>query len=391
MRTGQRSSQCTAHLTIRPSPLNSDFSASAEIWEFFEQHAAPDVSAQDIKLVVPSGLEETEGDRVAIDVQNFPFRVQDIYASRLFQDVPETHQLITEISFRPDFTVTEPRTVTWPDTEWILSTTPKSLEEMNTEFDLNHGANRTTVYAGDVTMTTEATGPSEGPRGFDYTLQLQKPFLYDATEENLVVDIIAPAGYAPSLLDDEVSLNENEGRALLGIAFPPTFGNFRDNQLILQFTFTEPVPLDFNFDGRVDVPDVDMLVEEIVKGTNGQLFDVNGDAVVNELDLDQWRLQAATHNGFAAAYLVGDSNLDGSVNATDLNNLALSWRNNVARWSGGDFTADGVVNALDLNELALAWRQSIPLAESNAAVPEPSSLVVVLAAAVLLLRRRLPC
>ena len=107
------------------------------------------------------------------------------------------------------------------------------------------------------------------------------------------------------------------------------------------------------------------------------MFDLTGDGTVDDNDLTWWLANAATYNGFDDAYLAGDSNLDGSVDATDLNNLALNWRRNVTEWSGGDFTADGIVNAADLNALALNWRNSIAMASAtNAPVPEPSVLAL---------------
>ena len=72
-------------------------------------------------------------------------------------------------------------------------------------------------------------------------------------------------------------------------------------------------------------------------------FDLNLDRIVDVQDLDQWMADAATMNGFSAPYLKGDADLNGVVDAGDLNSLALNWRQNVAAWSGGDFTADGVV------------------------------------------------
>ena len=67
----------------------------------------------------------------------------------------------------------------------------------------NHGDNLTEVQDGTLTFTTQATGPPEGPRGFDYRFDLQTPFLYDRKQENLVVDMLAPFGYSPAFLDDE--------------------------------------------------------------------------------------------------------------------------------------------------------------------------------------------
>ena len=133
---------------------------------------------------------------------------------------------------------------------------------------------------------------------------------------------------------------------------------------------TEP-SADFDGDGDMDTDDVDALVGEIVAGTNESTFDLSADGVVNNADLSQWLKDAATNNGFNAPYLLGDANLNGSVDSGDLNNLALSWRQDIALWSAGDFNANGVVNAGDLNELALHWRESIPSAAS--AVPEPAA------------------
>lgn len=68
--------------------------------------------------------------------------------------------------------------------------------------------------------------------------------------------------------------------------------------------------------------------------------------------------------------LPGDANLDGTVDALDLNALALSWRGE-AGWHGGDFTADGLVDAADLNLLAVNWRHA-----AASPVPEPSGWAI---------------
>ena len=145
---------------------------------------------------------------------------------------------------------------------------------------------------------------------------------------------------------------------------------------------------DYDTDGSCDIEDIDSLVAEIAAGTNDALFDLSGDGVVDDTDLTQWLRDGATHDGFGEAYLLGDSNLDGSVNSTDLNNLALNWQQHVALWSGGDFKVDGVVDSADLNELALNWRQSIPMASVvNAPVPEPSALLLAVVGSTLVWRR----
>jgi hypothetical protein len=146
---------------------------------------------------------------------------------------------------------------------------------------------------------------------------------------------------------------------------------------------------DFDLSGALDAADIDLLTTMIRTNPSERTFDLNNDGTVDDADLTKWRTDAATHNGFGAPYLVGDSNLDGSVNAADLNNVALNWRQDDApRWSAGDFKVDGSVNALDLNELALNWQQSIPMASTaSAAVPEPSALVLAAFGLALIWRR----
>ncbi len=78
------------------------------------------------------------------------------------------------------------------------------------------------------------------------------------------------------------------------------------------------------------------------------------------------------------AYL-GDTNLDGVVNALDFNALATHFgANSGALWDEGDFNYDGVVNTADFT--ALAANFSLTLAGSSVAgsvVPEPAALLLV--------------
>ena len=81
------------------------------------------------------------------------------------------------------------------------------------------------------------------------------------------------------------------------------------------------------------------------------------------------------------ARLPGDANLDGKVDAADLNVLAQNWqRSDGVDWEGGDFTGDGRVDAADLNVLAQNWLagidDDIAIAISDATISEGGSLDV---------------
>ena len=146
---------------------------------------------------------------------------------------------------------------------------------------------------------------------------------------------------------------------------------------------------DFNLDGTLDTSDIDLLVGEIVNETHNAEFDLTDDNMVDSTDVTTWLSESASQNGFAAPYLLGDANLDGSVNASDLNALGQNWLGHPNTWQLGDFTADGTVDANDLNQLAQNWLASIPAAASPESVSEPSGMSLLCVAAFLAALMRL--
>ena len=149
-----------------------------------------------------------------------------------------------------------------------------------------------------------------------------------------------------------------------------------------------PLPCDFDRDGSCHLLDIDQLVTAIETGTDDPAFDINGDGVMDTDDIGEWLAEAAQQNGISEPYLSGDVNLDGAVNVTDLNVLALNWQQPGRTWSTGNVFVDELaateVNTDDLNRIALSWQQSIS-GSAAAAVPEPSGALLGLIAASLLL------
>jgi uncharacterized lipoprotein YddW (UPF0748 family) len=91
-------------------------------------------------------------------------------------------------------------------------------------------------------------------------------------------------------------------------------------------------------------------------------------------------------------FLVGDANLDGSVNFTDLLAVAQNYEQTSRLWSQGDFTLDGTVAFADLLILAQNYQNpSLLMSDFELAlsmVPEPTSLTLLAGAMMLAGRRR---
>jgi len=85
--------------------------------------------------------------------------------------------------------------------------------------------------------------------------------------------------------------------------------------------------------------------------------------------------------------VLGDANLDRTVNLDDFTSLAAGFGSGTV-WSQGDFNYDGNVNLDDFTSLAANFGSSLPTEAPRAAVPEPTTAVMFAAAACGLLARR---
>ena len=97
---------------------------------------------------------------------------------------------------------------------------------------------------------------------------------------------------------------------------------------------------DFDFDGDFDLDDADALSQAIVGGSNDLAFDTDADGQVTSADMADWVTNIK-------GTLMGDANLDFTVDGQDF----IIWNNNkfqsTGRWSQADFSADGSTDGGD--------------------------------------------
>ncbi len=139
------------------------------------------------------------------------------------------------------------------------------------------------------------------------------------------------------------------------------------------------IPGDLTGDGDVTSEDIDALFSAINAGLTESRYDLDGSGTVDSDDVT-YLVETILGTWF------GDANLNGRVDAQDLNAVGVNWRNDSTLWAGGDFTGDGSTNAADLNALALNWlngviqgapaaSQRVPRAPLAAAVAADAAVV----------------
>ncbi len=105
---------------------------------------------------------------------------------------------------------------------------------------------------------------------------------------------------------------------------------------------------DYDDNGRLGVGDADLLSGAVATGASHTDFDVNQDGNVDANDVLYWARVVYGTEG-------GDTNLDFSLDETDLDALAGVWQSPAQGWSGGDFDSDGVADEEDLAILKSSW------------------------------------
>ena len=128
---------------------------------------------------------------------------------------------------------------------------------------------------------------------------------------------------------------------------------------------------DVDDSGQLDIDDLDALVAAIANNSTNQVFDVNGDRLIDLADRDAWLAAAGSENlPSGQPYLLADANLDGVVDGIDF----VAWNDNKfttnPAWSAGDFNADGAIDGQDF----ILWNENKFQGADVNHVPEPTGL-----------------
>lgn len=207
------------------------------------------------------------------------------------------------------------------------------------------------------------------------------PNIDDGMASVYLSDLSDPTSFVLATLDDGLSFN---AQPALDVTIDHEGGDIGSPGMIGDVV---PVVCDLDSDLDCDTDDINQLIGAIVDSSDAGDMDGDGDTDIN--DRAAWLSAAGLQNGLSGAYLVGDANLDGTVEVSDLNSVGINWLNTEARlWTEGNF--DGILGTeiQDLNAVGVNWLMSVPLAADGQAVPEPSALALFgLAGLSLLLRR----
>jgi autotransporter-associated beta strand protein len=113
-----------------------------------------------------------------------------------------------------------------------------------------------------------------------------------------------------------------------------------------------------NATSKIDLTNNEMVVsaaESIIHGdvAGHEIFTSAGGGVIGDIDLGNGQTEARYT-------LLGDTNLDGTVNVSDLSNLAGNFgKTTGGTWVGGDMDYNNTVNVADLSDLASNFGSSL--------------------------------
>jgi hypothetical protein len=157
------------------------------------------------------------------------------------------------------------------------------------------------------------------------------------------------------------------------------FDHALSDQEIAELSAGSPSILgDYNNNGVLDEPDLNLQADEIVKGPAADLsFDLTNDGQVNFDDRKMW----VEDEQLKYTY-IGDANLDLEFNSSDMVQVFVGGKYETlqeATWGEGDFTGDKVFDSGDMvAAFAGGGYEKGPRGQNPPAVPEPTSITLLL-------------
>ncbi|MCA9217650.1 MAG: hypothetical protein KDB27_31490 [Planctomycetales bacterium] len=266
-----------------------------------------------------------------------------------------------------------PRTFSASDYEIRLSTIQQTVGSLSNTFASNVGTDEKTVYTGPTTITTGNLGPPEGPKEFDIIFRFQRPFYYEPSRGNLLLEQIRGRGNNFIGFDHHTAL----GSSLLGaVSSSSQSAVGRLNGTVTKLFFRSSLSGDFDLNDVVDVEDIDALMSAIRDASDDLVFDVDTSGTVNRSDLDALVVQ--TLNTW-----FGDADLNGEFNSGDLVAVftASEYEDGVSNnstWGTGDWNGDGEFDSGDLGVAFQDGGYEKGTRTEAQVVPEPSSVFVLL-------------
>jgi probable HAF family extracellular repeat protein len=181
-----------------------------------------------------------------------------------------------------------------------------------------------------------------------------------------------PAGSGWELLE---ARDINDAGQIVG------FGTYGPLGLNHAFLLT-PVSADFDDDGDVDTDDIDILCNHL--GDSAYDLDGDGDADEDDMVFLIENLVELTDGSGRIGTQVGDFNLDGLINATDLAIMNPNFGLGAMLYGNGNGNCDDLINATDLAILAANFGYAAP----TGTVPEPTTMGLLALGGLALLKRR---
>lgn len=189
--------------------------------------------------------------------------------------------------------------------------------------------------------------------------------------------------FTPHVLEDEVLYDNlppwpviSVGQSLVRVS-PVYFGNANASWTSAAASpgavaFSAGVAGDVTGNGIVDATDIDFLGAMINRGTTVSFYDLDSSGAVDPTDRE-----FLVENVLGT--FLGDANLDGRVDARDLNAVGIHWQGagDCLRWADGNFDSDRDVDVTDLNVLGINWLSGMPAAARVPRAPLPARLAIV--------------